>query len=418
MYLHQTGYFLFLKPVNTKNPMAKYVKNIDELSLEEFEDILIYFTTNIPSLMDEESVYWSLAKDCIAKLGLEDCVVYQVDLPNEQLIQKAAYGPKNPKEFDIYNPVSIKLGQGISGTVASTGIAEIVSDTSLDDRYIMDDAYRFSEITVPIMHDGEIFGVLDCEHPDRNHFSDRHLKILNAITTIAAIKIKQLRTSKKIEEEQEKLLKIKSDFVDLKLKAFQAHMNPHFVFNTMNAIQYFITSDDKVSALNYISLFSKLIRYYLKNFHQENLSLKEELNMLDTYLRLQKLRYDKQLEYNLEIEPAYTIEDVQIPSFILQTLFENIIEHAIFNKYRNFRVNAKFKPSKHNLLLEIVFQYERPKNVPQRNLPEYREEIIKWQDQIRSLNKFKGYKIKKHVSFNREPEINGGNIILKLPNLS
>ncbi len=384
----------------------------------QFEEILIYFTTTIPQLKDEDAVYWNLAKNCIAKMGFVDCVVYKVSEKNHHLIQKAAFGPKNPKDLEIYNPVTINLGEGISGNVAQSGVPEIVMDTSIDSRYIMDDQRRLSEIAVPISNNGETYGVIDCEHPEKNFYTEQHLRMLQAVATLSAIKITQLRTELKVKEEQEKLLKVRKEMVDLKLKAFQAHMNPHFVFNTLNAIQYFITSDDKLTALNYISTFSKLIRYYLKNFEKETLSLKEELQMLNSYLKLQKLRYEKKFDYAIHVASDSPTDDIVIPSFILQTLFENIIEHAIYNHYENYSANIKVRPKKKAVHIEIAFEYKTGGAEKVKYIPDYRAQLVKWQDQIRLLNTFRNYKIKKKVSFTKNTTFNGGLIKLRLPNLS
>ena len=266
---------------------------------DQFEEILIYFITSIHNKNTEEAILWDLAKNCISQLGFIDCVIYLVDNHSKRLLQKAAYGPKNPKDYEIYKPVTIALGEGICGTVALTGEAEIIADTSIEPRYILDDEMRLSEICVPIIANKEVLGVIDCEHPEKNYYTNQHLRILKTIASICGIKLNQIRTEKKVKREQEKLLKIQTEMVNLKLKTFQSQMNPHFVFNTLNAIQYFITSDEKVKALSYLSVFSKLIRYYLKNFEKETISLSDEITMLSWYLTLQKLRYDKRFEYTL-----------------------------------------------------------------------------------------------------------------------
>lgn len=386
---------------------------------DQFEEILIYFITSIHNKNTEEAILWDLAKNCISKLGFMDCVIYLVDIPNRSLVQKAAYGPKNPKDYEIYKPVTISLGEGITGTVARTGKAEIITDTSADSRYILDDELRFSEICVPIMANDEVLGVIDCEHPEKNYYTNQHLRILKTIASICGIKLNQIRTEKKIKTEQEKLLKIQTEMVDLKLKAFQSQMNPHFVFNTLNAIQYFITSDEKVKALNYLSVFSKLIRYYLKNFEKETISLSDEIAMLTWYLRLQKLRYDKRFEYTLNTVSNSTKADARIPCFILQTLLENIIEFSVFSNKDHADINIDFKISEEKVAVEVDFNFKNTHTGKTNYLPEYRKEISKWQDQIRLLNLTKNYNIKKKVSLNTKvkKEFAGGQVVLCLPNL-
>tara|TARA_R110000850_G_scaffold150497_1_gene273288 strand:+ start:206895 stop:208097 length:1203 start_codon:yes stop_codon:yes gene_type:complete len=399
--------------------MSVKINKSKAFDADQFEEILIYFTTSLHKRNTEESLLWDVAKNCIAKLGFVDCVIYLVDHEHGKLMQKAAYGPKNPKDYEIYRPVTIPFGEGISGSVARTKRPEIIADTSTDPRYIVDDEMRLSEICVPILVNDEILGVIDCEHPEKNYFTTQHMRILKTIASICGIKLDQLRTERIIKTEQEKLLKVQKEMVDLKLKAFQSQMNPHFVFNTLNAIQYFITSDEKVKALNYLSVFSKLIRYYLKNFEKESISLSDEIAMLNWYLTLQKLRYYERFEFTIHTVSNTTKADARIPCFILQTLLENIIEFTVFSSKDHADININFKISEEKVNVDVDFNFKNINTEKTNYLPEYRKEISKWQDQIRMLNLTKDYNIKKKVVFKTKmkKEFAGGQVVLCLPNL-
>src|SRR5690606_3932943 len=100
------------------------------------EATLNYFTTSLFGKNTVDDILWDVAKNCISQLQLEDCVIYLIDEDRRVLVQKAAYGPKNPVRFEIRDPIEIPLGQGIVGSVALHGKAEIVGDTSQDPRYI------------------------------------------------------------------------------------------------------------------------------------------------------------------------------------------------------------------------------------------------------------------------------------------
>ncbi|MCY0567577.1 GAF domain-containing protein, partial [Klebsiella pneumoniae] len=91
-------------------------------------------------------------------------------------------GPKSPHGHEIQNPIEIEIGKGIVGEVAASGKPILVTDTRNDPRYIVDDASRLSELAVPIIHDGEVIGVIDTEHSKKGFYKDAHLK---ALTTIA-----------------------------------------------------------------------------------------------------------------------------------------------------------------------------------------------------------------------------------------
>jgi putative methionine-R-sulfoxide reductase with GAF domain len=385
---------------------------------EAFENILIYFSKSLMGKVNEEDILWDLAKNCIAKLGFVDCVVYLVDHKNNLLVQKAAYGPKNPKDRKLYNPVEINIGDGITGYVALSGQAEIINDTSKDVRYIEDDALRLSEICVPIVYEDTIYGVIDCEHPQANFFTAHHLKMLSAIASICAIKIKSVRDNLALMAEKDRLLEIKEEMLELKLKTLNSQLNPHFVFNALNSIQYYITTEKKKLALEYLSTFSKLVRFYLNQLEQDTVSLKEEIEMLNAFLKLQKLRYDDSFDYDISISKGEgQVEEAIVPSLVIQTFFENLIEDAMGNQQKSQYFMISFVVSEASVTMEV--QHKSPNMDPfMENHPEHRESILQWEDQINLLNSIKNYSIVYTITNAPDQKGHLRNITLKLPNLA
>ncbi|WP_318343220.1 histidine kinase [Flagellimonas baculiformis] len=379
----------------------------------QFEDILLYFSKSLLGKESEEDILWDVVKNCISKLGFVDCVIYIIE--KGVLVQKAAHGPKNPKDKALYHPIEIALGSGITGHVAQTGKAEIINDTSKDPRYIEDDAARLSEICVPIACDDVIYGVIDCEHPEKNFFRAHHLKMLSAIASISAIKIKSVRASEEVLEKQEKLLKIREEMLELKLRALNSQLNPHFVFNSLNAIQYFVTSEKKKLALEYLSAFSRLVRFYLKQLGKDTVTLSNEIDMLHWYLKLQKLRYDNSFEYDISIEKEVSQEEAMIPALVVHILFENIIEQSMFSHQKNQHYTISFKISEHTVSLSIDHYIADSMNYSR---PEYREGILKWQDEVELLNSVKNYNIVTKVTDDLQGNVHKRNITLNLPNLT
>ncbi|MEQ9441252.1 MAG: ATP-binding protein [Cyclobacteriaceae bacterium] len=155
----------------------------------ETEKVINYFSTSLFGKNTVDEILWDIAKNCISRLGLVDCVIYLLDTDRGVLVQKAAYGSKNPQDFDIYRPMEIPVGQGIVGSVAQSGLAEIITDTSHDVRYIADEEVRLSEITVPLAYQGQVLGVIDSEHPEKGFFTEEHLAILTTIASLCANKI-------------------------------------------------------------------------------------------------------------------------------------------------------------------------------------------------------------------------------------
>lgn len=172
----------------------------------ETEITINYFAQSLFKANSVDEVLWGLAKDCISRLEFVDCVIYIIDEENNELVQKAAHGPKNPVDFDIQNPITIPIGQGIVGSVAQTGIAEIISNTAEDDRYIIDDDMRLSEIAVPIKLSDRIIGVIDSEHPQKNFYTDRHLRILTTISKLVANRIDKLEEQEAKEKLQQEII--------------------------------------------------------------------------------------------------------------------------------------------------------------------------------------------------------------------
>ena len=158
---------------------------------KETDDTINYFATSLFGKNTIDEILWDVAKNCISRLGLVDCVIYLVDTKRNVLVQKAAYGGKNPEHFQIQDPIEIPLGKGIVGSVAQSGVAEIVNDTSRDPRYIVDDEARSSELAVPLIVQNKVIGVIDTEHPDLNFFTQYHLESLTTIASICASKISQ-----------------------------------------------------------------------------------------------------------------------------------------------------------------------------------------------------------------------------------
>jgi PAS domain S-box-containing protein len=174
----------------------------------ETEITINYFAQSLFKANSVDDVLWGLAKDCISRLEFVDCVIYLIDEEKNELVQKAAHGPKNPIDFDIQNPITIPIGQGIVGSVAKTGIAEIISNTAADDRYIVDDDMRLSEIAVPIKLSEKIIGVIDSEHPEKNFYTDRHLRILTTISKLVANRIDKLKEQEVKEQLQQEIIQI------------------------------------------------------------------------------------------------------------------------------------------------------------------------------------------------------------------
>ena len=124
----------------------------------------------------------------------------------------------------------------------------------------------------------------------------------------------------------------KRALTELELKAIYAQINPHFIFNTLSATLYFINKRKFDEAYLHINKFSRLIRGYLKSSQERYITLADEIEMLKNYIELQKTRFEDKLEYRIEIDNKVPINNIQIPSLLLQPLVENAINHGLFHR--------------------------------------------------------------------------------------
>jgi putative methionine-R-sulfoxide reductase with GAF domain len=157
--------------------------------LETHIQLIEYFTQSIYRSNSIEDILWDICNNCIEKLNFVDCVVYLVDKKSNDLVQRAAFGDKVAVEPALKDPIRMRFGQGIVGSVAEKGEFEIIPDTSSDERYIVDDGVRLSELAVPIIFENKVIGVIDSEHPEKDFFKSCQARVLTNIAAICAHKI-------------------------------------------------------------------------------------------------------------------------------------------------------------------------------------------------------------------------------------
>ncbi len=139
----------------------------------------------------------------------------------------------------------------------------------------------------------------------------------------------------------------------LKQKLLVSQMNPHFIFNSLNAIQNYIFKQDSLKAGNYLSRFSELIRMILDFSRKDYVSVESEVKLLNTYLELQKLRFENKFDYSIVVDEKINKEDIHIPPMLAQPFIENAIEHGIFHKKNKGRLDVRLYYENDYLIYEI-----------------------------------------------------------------
>ncbi|MEO1256427.1 MAG: histidine kinase, partial [Bacteroidota bacterium] len=119
--------------------------------------------------------------------------------------------------------------------------------------------------------------------------------------------------------------------VELEQRFLRSQLNPHFIFNSMGAIQNYLLTENSEKASIYMSMFSKLMRQILENSREEFIPLSEEIEMLTNYMELQKLRF-KDLTYTIEVDDTLDEDTAGLPPMFAQPFIENALEHGLFKK--------------------------------------------------------------------------------------
>jgi tetratricopeptide (TPR) repeat protein len=119
---------------------------------------------------------------------------------------------------------------------------------------------------------------------------------------------------------------------DLKLQALRAQMNPHFIFNSLNSINSFILNNNKEDASRYLTKFSKLIRLMLHHSQSSLITLQDELDALEIYIAMEKLRFNNHFECSIYVPVEIDPSSYRVPPLIIQPFVENAIWHGLMHK--------------------------------------------------------------------------------------
>jgi two-component sensor histidine kinase len=118
-------------------------------------------------------------------------------------------------------------------------------------------------------------------------------------------------------------------FMKSEYKALNALMNPHFIFNTLNNVQGLVNRNDKLAANEYLRVFADLVRQNMHNISKEMITLQKEVDLVNNYLRIEKLRFKELLNYSVEVDDSVDLAEIMVPPLLLQPLVENSIKHGI-----------------------------------------------------------------------------------------
>ena len=141
---------------------------------------------------------------------------------------------------------------------------------------------------------------------------------------------------------QSKKLWIQKKMAEHELHALRSQMNPHFVFNSLNAIQSYINDENFEQSEDFLVKFSRLIRMIFDFSRRKTISLAEEIKLLRSYLCLEKMRFGEEFRFCIEVDEHLNPEETEIPTMLLQPIVENAVNHGLFHKKGKGTVCIKF----------------------------------------------------------------------------
>ena len=142
---------------------------------------------------------------------------------------------------------------------------------------------------------------------------------------------------------------------ETEMAALRSQMNPHFIFNCLNSIQFFTAQNDSEKASDYLTKFSRLIRLVLENSKSETVTLANELDTLRLYIEMEEMRFPQKLNFYIQVDDSVDVDAIQMPPLLLQPFVENAIWHGLMHKEEGGTVVVRVAQDADNLLrIEIT----------------------------------------------------------------
>ncbi|MEM8637092.1 MAG: ATP-binding protein [Pseudomonadota bacterium] len=188
-------------------PTSFLARNQDQEFEANVLRILNAFAVDVMSIPSADDLFWYVAQNVVGRLNFIDCVIYEANSDQTELIQVAAMGEKNPFGRSIINPLRIPFGEGITGRVAQQRRAIIVDDLMEDQSYIADTQPARSEICVPMVFRNRVVGVIDSEHPSPGAFGDTELEVLVTIAAMTSAKLELLEEADRSNQRYQDLVR-------------------------------------------------------------------------------------------------------------------------------------------------------------------------------------------------------------------
>lgn len=168
--------------------------------------------------------------------------------------------------------------------------------------------------------------------------------LIGALTILSGLVFFIFRTLKKVQIKNKKIA----------LQSLRREMNPHFIFNSLNSVNQFIATNNELEANQYLTKFSKLMRGVMENSTEDFIPFRQELDLLQNYLVLEKTRFIDKFDFEIIVDDNLNQQKMLIPGMLIQPFLENAIWHGL--RYRSEKGFLKLNFSKEKESLKITIQ--------------------------------------------------------------
>lgn len=173
------------------------------------------------------------------------------------------------------------------------------------------------------------------------------VSVLGTILAIVlAVLIYYIQKQRRIQNENEKS--------QLAQRLLRTQMEPHFIFNTLSALQSFVRFDEKEKTLKYLNQFGRLLRSSLVLSRESLVPLNEEVEALENYLSLQQMRFDNAFDYEINLHDEQDLETIYIPPMLIQPFVENALLHGINPNGKNGYIYIDFNFNDNVLIVSVT----------------------------------------------------------------
>jgi len=171
-----------------------------------------------------------------------------------------------------------------------------------------------------------------------------YLQLLSGLLVMSLLLYIFWRNTESKRKKQQAQSEVEKTILELEMQALQAQMNPHFIFNCITGIQYYVHANQMDQVLVYLADFSKVVRGSLENATTPMVSLEKEIEFLKSYLHLEEMRFEDQFDYEFVVTEEELNGVIQLPPMFIQPFVENSIRHGFMRLAEKGHLLIRFEP--------------------------------------------------------------------------